>query len=118
MAIVKNTREHDINLNLTKVSGESVCITIPAAALEQDSEDNKLVPGEVEVDGETLTYARKTHEAVEAYFAEGWLKVSTKKDGKIDEAKAKADAEVAEKAAAELAAKTPAAPAIPSAPIK
>ena len=114
MAIVQNTREHDIDLNLTKVNGELVRITIPAAALPQDSEDNKLIPGQAEVDSETLTYARKNHEAVEAYFSEGWLKVSTKKDSKGDEGKAAAEAKA--KADAE-AAEVPAAPAIPSAPV-
>jgi|GEM_PF-2845734 hypothetical protein len=68
---LKNTRTHDITLHL--VSNDQVSsVTIPAARPDSE-DDNKLIHGVAEADGELVAAARKKHAPVKHYFDEGWL---------------------------------------------
>lgn len=75
---VKNYREHDIDLNLVDTNGDLFQVKIPAMR-KQDNPDepgNLIdVPGQAQVDEAVIAKARKSSEAVEAYFAERWLRI-------------------------------------------
>lgn len=69
--LVRNTREHDIDLFATTKSGVAERVTIPAGAF--NNEDKSVSPGECLVDEEFLKAARSGSKAVQGMFAEGWL---------------------------------------------
>lgn len=71
--LVKNTREHDIDLFATTKGGVAERVTIPAGAY--NTEEKAVVPGECHVDDEFLKAARSGSKAVQGMFAEGWLVV-------------------------------------------
>lgn len=73
--LVRNTREHDIDLFATTKSGVADRVTIPAGAF--NNEDKSVSPGECLVDEEFLKAARSGSKAVQGMFAEGWLTVKT-----------------------------------------
>jgi hypothetical protein len=73
---VKNFREHQIDLNLKDKDGTPITITIPALSKQPDEEGElQDVPGSVQIDEAVLTEARKNNAAIEAYFAEKYLRV-------------------------------------------
>lgn len=73
--LVKNTREHDIDLSAATRSGGAERVTIPAGTF--DGKDKAVAPGECLVDEEFLKAARSGSKAVQGMFAEGWLVVKT-----------------------------------------
>jgi hypothetical protein len=68
---LENLREHDITLHLPQEGGGLVQATIPAAKI---GADEKLAPGEAEVDDELIEAAGKSSPVVRHYFDEGWLR--------------------------------------------
>lgn len=71
--IVKNVREHDIDVFATTKSGVER-VTIPAGTFNES--DKSIVAGEASVEADFLAAARKGSAAVEGMFTEGWLSVN------------------------------------------
>jgi hypothetical protein len=82
MATVRNYREHEITLNLMK-DNQQLQFTFPAMK-KGDNPDKPGeivdIPGVLEVPDDVISAARKQYPAVEAYFAERWLRVVKKKE--------------------------------------
>ncbi len=76
--LLENTREHDINLQLTDKSGVIQSITIPGARQNPDNR-NELIHGVGEADSDLVDAAKKASPVVKHYFEEGWLKPASKK---------------------------------------
>lgn len=73
--LVRNTREHDIDLFATAKNGVAERVTIPAGSF--NTEEKAVVPGECAVDEEFLKAARSGSKAVQGMFSEGWLVAKT-----------------------------------------
>ena len=73
--LVRNTREHDIDLFATTKSGVAERVTIPAGTF--DGANKAVTPGEAEVDSSFLDACEK-NKAVRGMFDEGWLTVERK----------------------------------------
>lgn len=85
--ILKNTREHDITINLPPIEkdGLPVSVTVPAARQNPENK-NELLHGEVETDDSIVEAARK-HTVAKHYFDEEWLRVGKPDAPKKAEAK-------------------------------
>lgn len=67
--VLENTRPHMISLH---AAGDQVkTVSIPGA---RPDEEQKMVNGRAEVDGEIVAQARKNSKVVKAYFDDGWLR--------------------------------------------
>lgn len=73
--IVRNMREHDIDLSATLKNGVSERVTIPAGKYNVDAK--AIESGEMAVDEEFLSAAQKT-QAVRGMFSDGWLATKTR----------------------------------------
>lgn len=73
--IVRNMREHDIDLSATLKNGMSERVTIPAGKYNVDAK--AIEPGEMAVDEEFLSAVQKT-QAVRGMFSDGWLATKTR----------------------------------------
>lgn len=71
--VLRNNREHDININYINTSTQEVATIIIPAARASELDANTMMAGEAVADDAIIKAAIKKYAAVKHYFDAGWL---------------------------------------------
>lgn len=71
--VLRNTREHDINISLLNPKTQEIATIIIPGARPSERDANTLVPGETVADESAVDSAIQKYQVVKHYFDAGWL---------------------------------------------